>query len=63
MGRDTDAAGSIGALPLIVGFLAAFISGLIACRWMISIVRKGKLLYFGLYCIVIGTIAIMAGIL
>ena len=53
---------SIGTLPLVVGFLAAFISGLLACRWMISIVRKGKLLYFGLYCIVIGSVAIIAGI-
>lgn len=61
MGRDADVAGSIGALPLIIGFLAAFISGLLACRWMLSIVRKGKLLYFGLYCIVIGIIAILAG--
>ena len=61
IGRDAGAAGSIGALPLITGFLAAFISGLLACRWMLSIVRKGKLLYFGLYCIVIGTIAILAG--
>lgn len=61
MDRDAAAAGSIGALPLITGFVAAFISGLLACRWMLAIVRRGKLIYFGLYCIVIGTIAILAG--
>jgi len=49
----------IGALPLLVGFLAAFISGLLACRWMIGIVKKGKLIYFAIYCFIIGSIAII----
>jgi undecaprenyl-diphosphatase len=49
-------------LPLAVGFLAAFLTGLIACRWMIRIVKKGKLIYFGIYCLVIGIIAIITGI-
>jgi undecaprenyl-diphosphatase len=49
-------------LPLVVGFLAAFITGLIACRWMIRIVKKGKLIYFGIYCLVIGIISILTGI-
>jgi undecaprenyl-diphosphatase len=62
-GRETEDTVVTGSLPLIIGFLAAFTSGLLACRWMISIVRKGKLLYFGLYCLLIGTIAIIAGIL
>ena len=51
----------VGWFPLLVGFIAAFVSGLIACRWMLSIVRKGKLLYFGIYCLVVGTIAIIFG--
>jgi undecaprenyl-diphosphatase len=55
--------GSVGWMPLAVGFIAAFISGLIACRWMLSIVRKGKLMYFGIYCGVIGAVAIGAGLL
>ena len=49
--KDASAANaemSIGAL--IAGFLAAFISGCIACKWMINIVKKGKLVYFGIYC-------------
>jgi undecaprenyl-diphosphatase len=53
---------SASALTLIIGFLSAFITGLIACKWMIRIVKKGKLIYFGLYCLVIGIIAIITGI-
>src|SRR5690606_4464848 len=46
---------------LVCGFLAAFLSGLAACIWMINIVKKGKLIYFAIYCGVIGIIAIIAG--
>ncbi|WP_299579064.1 undecaprenyl-diphosphate phosphatase [uncultured Sunxiuqinia sp.] len=53
--------GEVGALPLAVGFVAAFISGLLACKWMIKIVKQGKLIYFAAYCLVIGLIAIFAG--
>jgi len=48
-----------GTIPLLVGFLAAFISGLLACRWMIGIVKKGRLIYFAVYCFIIGSIAII----
>jgi undecaprenyl-diphosphatase len=44
---------------LIAGFLSAFFSGLVACNWMISIVKKGKLIYFAFYCFVVGSIAIL----
>ena len=50
----------ISVTVLIVGFLAAFISGYLACSWMISIVKKGKLSYFAVYCIVVGIIAILS---
>lgn len=46
---------------LIAGFIAAFISGLFACKWMINIVKKGKLIYFAAYCTLIGLIAIFLG--
>lgn len=46
--------GDIGLLPLVVGFLAAFISGCFACKWMINIVKRGKLIYFGIYCAIVG---------
>lgn len=48
------AAGDISLSALAVGFLAAFISGCLACKWMIAIVKKGKLVYFGIYCAIIG---------
>ncbi|MCX6234715.1 MAG: undecaprenyl-diphosphate phosphatase [Bacteroidetes bacterium] len=52
----TQVHGNIG--PIIIGFISAFICGLLACRWMIGIVRKGKLIWFAIYCLVIGTIAV-----
>ena len=49
---------SADTFPLIVGFFAAFISGLIACKWMIALVKKSKLTYFAIYCAIVGSIAI-----
>ncbi len=45
-------------LPLIIGFVAAFFSGLLACRWMIQLVKNAKLSYFSIYCFIVGTLAI-----
>lgn len=45
-------------LPIAVGFLAAFVSGLLACQWMIALVKKSKLSYFSIYCAIVGIIAI-----
>ena len=61
-GDIATAAGSIGAIPLLVGFLAAFLSGLFACKWMIKLVSKGKLVWFAVYCVIIGVIAIICGL-
>ena len=47
------------ALPLIIGFVAAFVSGLLACKWMIALVKKSKLTYFAIYCAVVGSIAVI----
>ncbi len=52
-------AGSIEGSVLAIGFLSAFISGYIACKWMLAIVRKGKLIYFAAYCALAGIIAII----
>ncbi len=41
------------------GFIAAFVSGLLACTWMISLVKKSKLSYFAIYCAIVGLIAIV----
>ena len=46
-------------MAAIVGFLAAFIAGCIACKWMINIVKKGKLIWFAVYCFIVGGIAII----
>jgi len=46
-------------VPLSAGFIAAFVSGLFACTWMISLVKKSKLSYFAYYCFIVGFIAIM----
>lgn len=49
---------SVGFLPLCVGFLTAFIVGCIACRWMLDIIRRGKLVYFAVYCLIVGILCI-----
>jgi undecaprenyl-diphosphatase len=61
MDHDFSATGGMDALPLLLGFIAAFISGLFACKWMIKIVNRGKLVYFAFYCLIIGLAAIILG--
>lgn len=56
-GSFTSSTG-VGEMALLIGFIAAFISGLLACKWMINIVKRGKLIYFAIYCFIIGTAAI-----
>ncbi|MBD5361939.1 MAG: undecaprenyl-diphosphate phosphatase [Bacteroides sp.] len=58
---DADAAmqASIGVLPVIVGFLAAFIVGCLACKWMLNIVKKGKLVWFAVYCAAAGALCLI----
>ena len=46
------------ALALIVGFLAAFISGCFACKWMVQLIKKCKLIYFAIYCFIMGIVCI-----
>ncbi|MCF8296781.1 MAG: undecaprenyl-diphosphate phosphatase [Saprospiraceae bacterium] len=45
-------------IPLAIGFVAAFITGVFACTWMIKIVKRSKLKYFAIYCFIIGLVAI-----
>lgn len=58
MVKGEDVAGDIPTLSLVVGFVAAFLSGCLACKWMINIVKKGKLIYFAIYCAIAGLITI-----
>ncbi len=46
--------GDIPTSSLLIGFVAAFLSGCLACKWMINIVKKGKLIYFAIYCAIAG---------
>lgn len=51
------------ALPLTLGFIAAFVAGLFACSWMIKIVKRSKLSFFATYCAIVGVIALVVGLL
>ena len=60
-----DAQSAVVAVPaglLICGFVSAFITGIIACRWMIALVEKSRLQYFAYYCLIVGTLAISYGV-
>ena len=50
---------SMPADVLFAGFVAAFLTGTLACRWMIKIVNRGKLIWFAIYCVVVGTAAVI----
>ena len=51
----------LGLMPALVGFVAAFATGCFACRFMIEIVRRQRLVWFALYCAIVGSVAIIAG--
>jgi undecaprenyl-diphosphatase len=63
LGKDimdgTLESGSANAGPLFVGFLVSLFVGIFACKWMLVIVRKAKLRYFGIYCIGIAVVAVI----
>ena len=54
------AAQSIGTAPLLAGFAAAFVVGCLACKFMIEIVKRGKLIWFSLYCALAGLVSILS---
>ena len=49
-------------IPLAAGFVAAFVTGLLACTWMIALVKKSKLSYFAYYCFMVAAFAIAKGL-
>lgn len=57
--KDPVLLGGIGFTPLLIGFIGAFISGCIACKFMINLVKKGKLIYFAIYCAIVGIATII----
>lgn len=58
VGVSTAMAG-LPTSSLIIGFIAAFLSGCLACTWMINLVKKGKMIWFALYCAIVGILAIV----
>ena len=54
---------SIGTLPLLCGFISSFVVGCLACKFMIGIVNKGKLIWFAVYCALAGVVAIASNLL
>lgn len=61
-GGAEAAVGDISLTALAVGFIAAFVSGCVACKWMINIVKRGKLIYFAIYCAIVGAIVLATSI-
>ena len=59
----SQAMSGISPLTAILGFLAAFITGCFACKWMINIVKRGKLIWFAVYCTIVGAVAIIFGLI
>lgn len=53
------AIGGASSMPYVAGFIAALITGVFACKWMINIVKNSQLKYFAYYCFVVGFIAII----
>lgn len=50
---------SVGVVPLTIGFIASFAVGCAACKWMIDLVKKGKLIWFAIYCLIAGIVCIV----
>lgn len=56
---DFSGSASLPAVSLLVGFFAAFVSGTLACKGMINLVKKGKLIYFAVYCALVGVLVLL----
>jgi undecaprenyl-diphosphatase len=56
---SSNAEAGIATSSLVIGFLAAYLSGYLACRWMINLVKKGNLYWFAIYCAILGIISII----
>ena len=50
---------TVETIPLVAGFIAAFVAGFAACTWMIALVKKSKLSWFAIYCFIVGLFAII----
>lgn len=57
--ESASAAPSVGAMAMIIGFISAFLVGCAACKWMIALVKKGRLIWFSVYCVVVGLLCLL----
>jgi undecaprenyl-diphosphatase len=60
-GGFSEAATHLSAGVLLIGFFSAFVAGCVACKWMIELVKKGKLIYFALYCAAVALLVLCCG--
>lgn len=60
---DFTSGASVGAAPIIAGFIAAFVAGFAACKWMVALIKRGKLIWFSIYCLVVGFVSIISSFL
>ncbi len=58
LGTEGAEASPVGLFPMAVGFISSFIVGCLACNWMLELVKKGKLVWFALYCVTVGVLCI-----
>jgi len=52
---------SSGICIILIGFCAAFVAGYLACKWMVELVKRSKLIWFSMYCVIIGLLAVLLG--
>lgn len=57
--KDGGFDSSVGFMPMLAGFMASFIVGCIACKWMLEIVRRGRLVWFAVYCAIVGVVCLI----
>lgn len=57
--KDGGFDSSVGFMPMFAGFMASFIVGCIACKWMLEIVRRGRLVWFAVYCAIVGMVCLI----
>lgn len=58
-GGDDVVTASVGFVPMAIGFVTSFVVGCLACKWMIELVSKGKLVWFAVYCAAVGILCII----
>lgn len=59
LGGDFAASERIGAGAVVAGFLSAFVAGVAACRLMVNLVKRGRLIWFAIYCFIIGVTVVI----